>query len=140
MSSTPYEEGVTRAAVQDLGTVFAGRLRAAEAGDGAAAFTVGLMYGLGIGVPQDYASALRWYRRAAEHGLPRAQSNLGFMYGTGRGVPQDWVQAYAWYNLAAAGGEDQARRNRDLVASNIPDPLLPLGDRPVRRKPPRTYS
>ncbi len=93
--------------------------RAAEAGERVSQFALGVMYGLGLGVPQDYAQAVRWYQASARAGDARAQCNLGFMYGTGRGVPQDWVQAYAWYNLAAAGGEDIARRNRDLVAERM---------------------
>ena len=92
---------------------------AAEAGERTSQFALGVMHGLGLGVPQDYARAVHWYRLAAQSGDARAQANLGFMYGTGRGVPQDWVMAYAWYNVAAAGGEDTARRNRDLVAERM---------------------
>ena len=102
-----YEEAATR------------HRRAAEAGERGSRFALGLMHGLGLGVPQDYAQAVHWYRLAARAGDSRAQSNLGYMYGTGRGVPQDWVMAYAWYNVAAAGGEDMARRNRDLVAERM---------------------
>ena len=36
-----------------------------------ARFTLGVMYGEGRGVPQDYAEAARWYRRAAEQGDAR---------------------------------------------------------------------
>ena len=104
---------------QDYAAALARHREAADGGDRGAAFALGLMYNLGLGVGQDYAESVRWYRRAAERGLPRAQCNLGFLYGTGRGVPQDWVMAYAWYNLAAAGGEDLARRNRDLVAGRM---------------------
>ena len=40
----------------------------------------------GLGVPQDYAEAVRWYRLAAEQGNANAQYSLGgAMYGTGRG-------------------------------------------------------
>ena len=94
-------------------------LSAAEAGERGSQFVLGVMCGLGLGVAQDYASAVRWYRKAAEAGHAKAQCNLGYMYGTGRGVPQDWVLAYAWYSIAAAGGEDVARRNRDLVAERM---------------------
>ena len=47
------------------------------------------MYDQGVGVPQDAAEAVAWYRRAAEQGDARAQYNLGGMYRKGRGVPQD---------------------------------------------------
>ena len=91
----------------------------AERGDPGAQYKLGVMYGLGLGVAQDYAEAFRWYERAARAGDARSQSNLGFMYGTGRGVPQDYVQAYAWYNVASASGEDTARYNRDAVAGRM---------------------
>jgi TPR repeat protein len=38
----------------------------------------------GLGVAQDYAKAVRWYRKAAEQG--DAQAKLGFMYHEGQGV------------------------------------------------------
>lgn len=92
---------------------------AAEKGDRAAQYRLGVMYGLGLGAAQDYGEAVRWYLLSARAGDARSQSNLGFMYGTGRGVPQDYIQAFAWYNLAAASGEDTARRSRDAVAGRM---------------------
>ena len=91
----------------------------AEQGDPAAQYRLGVMYGLGLGVAQDYAQAVEWYQRSARAGDARSQSNLGFMYGTGRGVPQDFIKAYAWYNVASASGEDTARQNRDAVATRM---------------------
>ena len=41
------------------------------------------MYVTGVGVPQDAAEAVPWYRRAAEQGDARAQYNLGGMYREG---------------------------------------------------------
>ncbi len=91
----------------------------AEKGDTEAQYKLGVMYGLGLGVAQNYAEAIKWYQQAARAGDARSQSNLGFMYGTGRGVPQDYIQAYAWYNVASASGEDTARHNRDAVAGRM---------------------
>ncbi|MDH3315899.1 MAG: sel1 repeat family protein [Gammaproteobacteria bacterium] len=91
----------------------------AEKGDPVAQYKLGVMYGLGLGVAQDYSEAVKWYQRAARAGDARSQSNLGFMYGTGRGVPQDFIKAYAWYNVASASGEDTARHNRDAVAGRM---------------------
>ena len=91
----------------------------AGTGDAGAAFRLGQMNALGLGCPQSYSMAVRWYRAAAEKGHAAAQCNLGFMFGTGRGVPQDFIQAYAWYNVAASAGEDTARRNRDAVAARM---------------------
>ena len=48
-----------------------------------AQYFLGLMYGEGQGVPQDYAEAVKWHRKAAEQGVAEAQYNLGITYGNG---------------------------------------------------------
>jgi uncharacterized protein len=48
------------------------------------------MYHYGMGVPQDYAAAMSWYRKAAD-----AQFKFGVMYLDGQGVPQDDAAAAA---------------------------------------------
>ena len=42
--------------------------RAAEQGNANAQLTLGIMYNLGEGVPQDFAKAHQWFERAAEAG------------------------------------------------------------------------
>ena len=41
----------------------------AKYGVAAARYTLGMMYQLGLIVPQDYQEALKWYRLAAEQGV-----------------------------------------------------------------------
>lgn len=65
---------------------------------------LGLMYAMGVGVPQDYAEAVKWFRKAAEQGLAFAQYNLGLSYDSGKGVPQDYAKAAKWYRMAAKQG------------------------------------
>ena len=81
------------------------------------------MYRLGLGVPQDHAEAVKWYRKAAEQGNADAQSSLGAMYGDGQGVAQDYVRAHMWLNLAAASssGDDakNATNNRNRLAAKM---------------------
>ena len=81
------------------------------------------MYATGLGVPQDEAEAVRWYRLAAEQGDAEAQFNLGAMYAIGRGVPQDDVTAHMWFNLAeshATGAhQNQAIQYRDIMADRL---------------------
>lgn len=77
------------------------------------------MYNLGLGVPQDYAEAVRWYRLAAEQGNSVAQRNLGAMYRNGHGVPQDYTSAHLWYNIAAANGHESAGESRDSLADGM---------------------
>ena len=95
----------------------------ADKGDATAQFNLGVAYGTGQGVPQDYAEAVRWCRKAADQGNAGAQSNLGRMYYYGRGVPPDYAEAYMWANLAAsrAGGDDQKKfaDARELVAKKM---------------------
>ena len=92
-------------------------------GDAEAQFNLGVRYGSGVGVSQDDAEAVRWYRLAADQGIARAQLFLGFMYEDGEGVPQDDVQAHMWFNLAASRltGElrEMAVQDRDKVAGRM---------------------
>ena len=77
----------------------------AEGGDADAQVTIGLMYKLGQGVPQDHAEAATWMHRAAGQGQSAAQGILGTMYVTGQGVPQDYVKAHAYFAVAGAQGQ-----------------------------------
>jgi TPR repeat protein len=63
---------------------------------------LGIIYELGLGLPQNYAEAATWFRKAADRGDSDAQVELGKMYLEGRGVPQNYVLAHMWFNLAAA--------------------------------------
>jgi len=61
----------------------------------------------GLGVPQDYKEAAKWYRLASDHGNGDAQYDLALMYAAGHGVPQDYKQAAVWYRKAADQGQCQ---------------------------------
>ena len=74
--------------------------KAAEQGDAAAQFIMGLVYFDGRGVAQDDRQAEAWYRKSAEQGYASAQVNLGLMYFFGRGVSKDDQQAVAWLRKA----------------------------------------
>lgn len=82
--------------------------QAAQAGDGAAQFSLGLMFANGVGVAQDFAKALFWYRKAAERGIPAAEYILAGKYASGQGVEQDLKQALTWYLRAANRGYARA--------------------------------
>ena len=69
---------------------------------------LGTAYMLGIGVSQDTAAAIKWYRLSAERGYKDAQSMLGTIYATGLGVPRDYAEAVKWYKLAAERGDTDA--------------------------------
>ena len=72
----------------------------------------------GLGVPQHYAEAMKWYLKAAEQGHVEAQYLLGRMYWKGKGAPQNNVQAHKWLNLAAAAHKF-AIKQRDIVAEEM---------------------
>jgi len=87
----------------------------AEANDPEAQFYLGVMYGKGKGVPQDYQAAVRWYQLAAEQGFPKAMSNLASMYSRGKGVPKDYAQAIHWYQEAAEEELPEAQYNLGVM-------------------------
>ena len=53
-----------------------------------------------LGVKQDYAEAVKWYRMAAEQGYADAQTKLGFMYYNGFGVKQDYRESFRLFGLS----------------------------------------
>ena len=77
---------------------------------------LGVIYGEGKGVAQNYKTALQWYRLAAEQGRAKAQILLGFVYSLGEGVIQDYARSHMWFDIAASSGESkQAFKSRDFV-------------------------
>src|SRR2546428_9247682 len=90
----------------------------ADSGDADAQVNLGLLYGKGEGVPQDFAQARQWWQKAAAQGDAQAQVNLGLLYAKGEGVPQDFAQARQWLEKAAAQGNAQAQVGRGLLYAN----------------------
>ena len=86
--------------------------QAAEQGDAAAQYNLGLCYYNGwSGVTQNYYEAVKWYRKAAEQGVAKAQYNLGNCYCFGEGVTQNYTEAVKWYRKAAEQGLAPAQCN-----------------------------
>jgi TPR repeat protein len=79
-------------------------LEKAQRGDAEAQYNLGWNYGIGIGVPEDDAEALKWYRLAADQGHAKAQYNLAEMYKWGEGVHENNIKAFNLYRLAAEQG------------------------------------
>ena len=93
--------------------------RAADHGQVAAQYELGIALREGRGAVQDYERAVGWIRRAAEKGHAPAQFALGGMYRLGTGVPVDNVKAYTWLNIAAARGVHDAAVVRDAVLGRL---------------------
>jgi TPR repeat protein len=83
----------------------------AAGGDADAQWNLGMHYGKGLGMPQDYAQMAFWLRKAAEQGQTPAQCVLGLAYQVGLGVPLDYVQAAIWLRKAAEQGDAKAQYN-----------------------------
>jgi len=82
--------------------VFDEFLRQADKGTTRAYFYVGAAYTAGVGVPQDYTEAEKWYRKAADLELHAGLEALGLFYQLGQGVTQDRIEAQTWYLIAGA--------------------------------------
>ena len=95
-------------------------LPAARSGNAEAEELIGVMYGLGLGVEQDYERAFEWYLRASMKGHPGAQSGVGWYYELGLGMPApDLVRAYMWYTLSAIGGDPDAAISLEEVVKKM---------------------
>ena len=71
-------------------------------------YQVGMRYERGVGVPQSYLEAVRWYRLAAMQGYRDGQYKLCEMSEQGQGLPQDYQEALRWCGLAADQGHGRA--------------------------------
>ena len=80
----------------------------AKQGDVTAQYNLGVMYGEGVGVPENESEAVKWFRKAADQGYADAQYNLGLMYDNGEGVPENESEAVKWYRKAADQGHASA--------------------------------
>ncbi len=85
--------------------------RLAERNNAVAICKIGVCYGYGQGVPQDYDEAIRWNWKAVELGNAVAMYNLGQYYENGQGVHQDYSEAVKWYRKAAELGNADAMNN-----------------------------
>jgi len=92
--------------------------RLADQGSAPAQFNLGVLYERGLGVPQDYAEAVKWIRKAANQGYGHAQTNLGWMYQTGHGVPADYAGAAKWYRKSADQGDAYGQSNLGVMYAN----------------------
>ena len=87
----------------------------AEKGEVKAQFHLGVKYEFGLGVTEDDAEAVKWYRKAAEQGDSSAQFMLGEKYDFGLGVTEDDAEAAKWYRKAAEQGDQGAQYSLGLM-------------------------
>jgi TPR repeat protein len=113
-------DSMTEALVQGKGEWVHERTRPlAEAGILKAQLMMGILYQLGIGVAQDGAEAVKWYRLAAEQNDALAWKNLGTLYLLGlAGVAVDKAEAHHCFSRAKALEIEQ------MAQGWLPDPTI----------------
>lgn len=84
---------------------------AADDGDAACAFVLGMQYFWGIARRRSEEEAVEWFNRAATAGLSDAQNALGLCYAEGTGIHEDKKAAAKWYTKAAEQGDLYAMLN-----------------------------
>ena len=119
-----YQDGLEAYFDGDYATAFGLWKPLAVSGHAKTQYNLGIMYGKGKGVLQDYKEAASWFRKAAEQGIAITQFSLGYMYHNGEGVVQDHKRAHMWYNIARSNGIDLAGINienlsRIMIPSDI---------------------
>ena len=101
---------------------------AAETGEAAAQFNLGVLYDSriddnGYAIESHREEAIRWLLAAAKQGLPRAQSRLAELYADGPNASGDYVNACVWFLLATTSSRgihrDNARSGYEQVATRL---------------------
>ena len=113
------DDGVAAYHSGDYEKAFREFLTLAEQGNTDAQNNLGVMYDGGMGVLENDAEAVKWFRKAAEQGHADAQTSLGIMYVLGIGVSEDYVKALMWFSLAKAEGHEGAAKSLDLVKEQM---------------------
>jgi len=102
---------------------------AAKQGHAFAQCNLGLAYGKGVGVPEDYTEAVIWFGQAATQNVANAQFNMGVAYYNGRGVPKNSVQAYAWFSLAAGQKHEESNEALSVLLKEMTPSQIEEGHR-----------
>lgn len=88
----------------------------AKAGDAEAQMALAQRYRFGVGVPQDSAAAVEWFKKAAEQGNVQGQFSVGYMYAAGEnGFEVNPAKAAEWYRKAAGNGHLNAQLNLGMM-------------------------
>ncbi len=103
--------GVVGPAVAQPVDEFAQLIAGAEAGQAEAQFWLAEAYRLGLGVPQNYLEAARWYEAAVDQGSAPAMNGLAGLYAEGLGVAPDPDRAFALISAAAEAGAPEFLHN-----------------------------
>jgi hypothetical protein len=101
LAADPFEEGVAAYHHGDYAKAAEFWAPLAEQGSASAQYSLGSLYAEGKGVPQNDATAFKWFKRAADQGNAAAQYNVGASYAAGTGVERSDAAAAEWFKRAA---------------------------------------
>jgi TPR repeat protein len=87
----------------------------ADAGRADAQRELGIRYGQGTGLAQDYTTARTWASRAASQGDPWAMRIMGLIYLNGLGVETNKWRAVDYFKRAAEAGDLNAQYNIAVI-------------------------
>ena len=93
--ATAFKDGNLEHAIQRWST-------AAAKGHELAQYNLGLMNRDGIGLPKNYATALKWFAKASKNGNPMASVQMAKMFEMGNGVPKNYQMAVVLFHVGAA--------------------------------------
>ncbi len=106
---------------QDFAKAYPLLLKAAEAGQGNAQNSVGVMLLEGRGVTINLDEAAQWFRKAAEQGNLKGQANLGhFLFNPIRDKALQ-IEGLKWLMIAARQGENTSQRTLQEVIPKLPE-------------------
>jgi len=87
-----------------------------------AQYMMGLLYSIGVGIPQDYCVALKYFKLAAEQNVALAIYQIGVLFAEGLCVPEDESIALKYFKMAEELGVTEARIWIDEIED--PDPVI----------------
>jgi TPR repeat protein len=98
LGATAYKQG-------DLVQAFEYWERDAKSGSSTAQFNLGVLYGAGLGVKQDFDQSYDWYQLSASNNHPMGQLQMGFLYYYKN---KNFTEAAKWLHLAATQNNPRA--------------------------------
>ena len=102
------QESIDIGSLKNMEYDFAHWKKAAEEGDADGFYYMGVYYGTGDVVSQDYPTAVAYFEKAAEKGHLDAIFQLGVFHMFGFGVKKDIHKALKYFELAAGNGHCEA--------------------------------
>lgn len=104
---------------------------AAEGGDPAAQFDLGVAHATGNGAARDFSAAVAWWTKAADQGHALAMINLGRFHMRGLGVVRDSAEAKRRLQAALAHNPVEASLALGELYAHWSDPPDPVAARAV---------